>query len=342
MNDHAALPADTRLLVLGSVNQRPEDRSLPREKIEPMQLVAAQGNRGIAFFRGWGEYGLSSLAIHPRDPMRWFVSTGKDLVEVDLQTGRSKPFALTGLLDVHEMDFIDGRLWLSNTGTDEAIAVDVDSQTITQSIVLSLFRGNVWVDHNAITDDGRQGTVEATDRFHINQVFDAMDGSLMALVHHVSGRQFMRRVASKLVKVQGTGGVLDLQTGKGHNLQLTGPHSVRVVGEEYWVCDSGRACVRVFDKNWQPLTTIPTRGWGRGAVVMEVAQGDRLVAIGISATRKRYLHLIPGKQQAPNMVELFDPRKHEPIASRLLDHIEQVNNLYVVTEDQAAALDKLS
>jgi hypothetical protein len=185
------------------------------------------------------------------------------------------------------------------------------------------------------TQEAGDGEVEVIDRFHCNQIFDGFNGELYALVHHVTGKQLIRRIGRKLVKNQGNGGLIDLTTGRGIPLNLSGPHSVEKVGESYWVFDSGRATVNIYDRAWLLHETLSTRGWGRGAGVSESLG---LFYAGVSETRKRYLGMGPKAQRAPNMVRIFSIESREPVKDVEISNIEQVNNVYAISRSTALAL----
>ncbi len=313
------------LVVTGSVNALRLDRRLDRDDLAPVQVFLDGDFQPVPSMQSWGEMGVSSLAWHPARPRHLFVSGGGDLRLVDTDAGTYRDLPVVDLVDVHEMDVIGDQLWIANTGRDEAVAVDPASGAEVRRIALRA---------SAATDEEGPDR-KVVQRYHANQIF-AAGGRLHALVHHVTGRQVIQRVAEKLLKRQGEGGVLDLESGEYRGLHLSGPHSVRVVGDTLWVFDSGQARLRVYDAAWQPLWDAPTAGWGRGAALGAArgGHGGYLFA-GSSPIRKRYLDVIPGAKEGPSTVEAFSIAGRRVAASAVVPNVEQINNLYVM--DRAVA-----
>ena len=220
-----------KLLILGSMSANVADRSGSRKAIKSVQLLSLDGHaQNIPYFDQFGELGISSFAWSER---QWFFSSGKDLYAIDPMSKEVGEIDVADLLDVHEMDVIDRRLWISNTGSDEVIALDAESLLVKARVQL-----------RSLCGIGGGIAEEAIDKFHCNQVFKGLDGELYCLVHHVNGKQFVKRVAAKLIKSQGNGGVVRLRDGKRIGLSLHAPHTVTVVGNEYWVFDSGKCAIR--------------------------------------------------------------------------------------------------
>ena len=163
-----------------------------------------------------------------------------------------------------------------------------------------------------------------------------LDGKLVVLVHHVDGKQIVKYVAQRLVKLQGNGGVIDLRDGRPTPLSLSGPHSIELVGaDEQWICDSRAGVLRVYDREWHERAQIPVRGLGRGVTV---SPGSGLVYVGISAIRKRYLQVIPSSQHSENMIQAFDPQRHALAGETQIPNLETINNVYCVRRDLADRL----
>jgi len=314
---HLRLAPDRALVVVGSLSAKAQDRSLPRSAIRSVQVLTAQGISAAPYFDGMGELGVSSLVFLPGS-QRLLCSTGADLIELDLGHRSRRCVDVEDLVDVHEMTVIGDRVWLANTGRDELVAVDLDGRVVDR-------RGLAQFRRAGQTRGGDD--VEEVNRFHVNQVFEAVDGTLCCLVHHVGGRQLLRRVAARIVKSQGDGGILDVDGAGSHGLGLSGPHSARVVGSEQWVFDSGRSEVVVFDAGWARLATVPTVGWGRGAAV--AADGSTVYG-GMSPVRRRYRPFHSAPTVATPAVEAFDVAGRVSCGHVELDGIEQVNNLYEV------------
>ncbi len=301
----------------GAVNAMRIDRKMSRDDLAPVQVYVDDDFYPVPSMQTWGEYGVSSLAWQPAKPDRLFVSGGDDLRLVDAETGDVRVLPVGDLVDVHEMDAFGDHVWIANTGVDEAVAVDAATGTEAKRIPLRAQE----------SDDSSRA------RYHANQVFEA-DGHLHVLVHHVTGRQVVQRVAEKLLKRQGEGGVLNLDTGDYLSLSLSGPHSVRVVGDTRWVFDSGQARLRIYDQEWQQVGEAPTAGWGRGAAISDAG----FLLGGSSPIRKRYLDVIPGAKEGPSTVEAFDLETRQAVAATVVPNVEQINNLYVMPRQTALRL----
>ena len=147
-----------------------------------------------------------------------------------------------------------------------------------------------------------------------------------ALIHHVSGWQYYRILFEALVKQQGDGGVLNLDTQEVFPLKLQSPHSVRLINGNYWIQDSGDRSVKIFDQKWKLLSTIELGGFGRG----------------ISATRKRYLKVIPTGKYLHNRVVAVDLEKRKTSGEVVIPNIEQVDNVYILDNEILSKFESLS
>lgn len=326
------LPEGHALVVTGSLSGKAQDRTHARGAIEPVQVIDQHGTRPVPFFRSIGELGASAFAFVDRGvghgstlPIVYFTS-GADLLELELEHGSARDHPVGGLVDVHELSHHDGTLYLANTGRDEVVAFSTVEHRVTDRLAMAQFRAG----------GGMPGTPPAmseppaasVDRFHVNQAFRGIDGDLWALVHHAGGKQFLRYVAEKALKVHGNGGVLNLSTGQAVHLGLAGPHSVRCVGSSYWVLDSGRCRAVIFDQHWAPQAIVPTTGWGRGACLSP--DGAHLY-VGMSPIRRRYLPFMAAGSDFVPTVERVDVGSGETTGRVELGGIEQINNVYVVS-----------
>ena len=279
------------LVVLGSLNAKMEDRELQRSEISPLQIISNGEVRPIPFFDSWGELGLSSMTWHPDRPKIIYFSSGKDLIKVDLVKQDIVPFVIDGLMDIHEMTRVDTTLWIANTGHDEAIAFDMASEKVIERIRLAkMHLSGIEIDHRKPSQNDE---LKVADKFHSNQVIDGFGEELFVLVHHVTGKQLVKRIAQKLLKEHGNGGIVDLRSGAAFSLKLKGPHSIRKIRDEYWLMDSGNATINIYTPQWTLKEKIATKGWGRGAAI---SHSLGLFYAGISATRKRYMGLIGKKR----------------------------------------------
>jgi hypothetical protein len=321
----SGLPLDEAeaLVVVGALATKPADRSLERHQINPVQVFTADGVAPVRAL-DCGEFGMSSLVIRPEAGVV-YGSSGNDFFRLDLDDGTVTALAIPDLIDSHEITEIDGTLWIANTGRDEAVAFDLETEAVVR---------RVPVRPAGRSDAAHPG--ETADKFHTNQVVRALDGKLYALVHHVDGKQIVKYVAQRLVKMQGNGGMIELETGRSVPLSLSGPHSVELVrSDEQWICDSRTGVLRVYDRNWLEQAQIACAGWGRG---VSVSPASGHVYVGISAIRKRYLQVIPSSQHSENMVQVFDPAVRKLVGETRVANLETINNVYVVSRETAERL----
>lgn len=336
MNISTLFSTNETLLVFGSLNAKKEDRYLDRSSIYPIQIVFQDSILKLPFFHKWGELGVSSSAYAVKDKPVFYMSTGPDLIELELKNKPSFRYLdIPKLNDVHEMTLIDNLLWLANTGYDEAIAYDIYEHNVVHRMQLKKFSINTHVVSDS--PDYADGA-EEVDHFHCNQLFKGIDGKLYALVHHVTGKQLITRVAKKLLKKQGDGGVIELESGRRHQLWLKSPHTVRIVNGNYWVFDSGNNTLNVYDQNWKLVQKIPTNGFGRGAAL---SVNRDLFYAGISEKRRRYME--EGELPSGNRVQVFNTQDKRCAGEIVIpEGIEQINNVYLVPRNLADGLANLN
>ena len=323
-------PAEA-IVVVGALATKPADRSLERHQINPVQVFTSDGVTPVRSL-DCGEFGMSSLVIRA-DAGVVYGSSGNDFFRLDLADGIITDLGLD-LKDSHEVTEIDGTLWIANTGRDEAIAFDLATEKVTRRVPIRSARGSERAPAPFAAPTSDAG--ETVDKFHANQVTRGLDGNLYVLVHHVDGKQIVKYVAQRLVKMQGNGGVIELETGRPIPLSLSGPHSVEVVGpDEQWVCDSRAGVLRVYDRDWREHAQIPCAGWGRG---VSVSRASGRVYVGISSIRKRYLQVIPTSQHSQNMIQAFDIGGHALVGETVVPDIETINNVYLVGRETAQRL----
>jgi Domain of unknown function (DUF4915) len=320
-----ALPADRALIVTGSLFAHQLDRCLQREQIWPVQVILDGIVRRVPFFDDKGSMGISALAFADdgQIPASIFYSTGADLAEFNPVTGDVVEHPVERLIDVHEMLFDRGAVHIANTGNDEIVSYSPQTRECRRSS-LAPFRSGA----RPAEADGY------VDRFHANQAFRGLDGKLWVLVHHVAGWQRLRRVMGKMLKGQGDGGVINLDENRGVALNLSSPHSVRVVRGEYWVMNSGHHEVNVYSPDWRKLRSFACCGWGRG-----MDANGNVVYGGMSPRRKRYLSIFE-RFDPRCWLQAFDATSGEPLGQVVIQNMEQVNNIYCV--NRAFALSLLS
>lgn len=321
---------DKRILVIGSLNANPADREIKRETIKSMQIIDENNTiLPVNYFNSWGELGMSSMCYHPDDIYTLYIASSNEIFKFQLKEKKIEKLNIPNLTDIHEISMIGNHIWISNTKHDEIVSYDVKENIIRERINLSDFKSNTLEE-----GEGEEG-VEVVDKFHCNLIFEGYEGDLYILVHHTSGRQLMKRIAQKFIKSQGNGGVVNITKRKRYPLNFKAPHSVRRINNQYWAFDSGHFELKIFDKNWNFLRTMDTKGFGRGG---DIDAERNMYYGGVSETRKRYLGLFPGGEAVPNMVQVFSIQDYKLIGSINIPNIEQINNVYCLQKDVAELL----
>lgn len=313
---------DAALVVTGSLAAKEADRTHGRDAIHPVHVVDVGGTRTVEGLDGFGEFGVGALVVAP-DGASALCSDGDRLWSLDLVAGGATELPVRDLVDVHEIEVDGDVLLLANTGRDELVELDAAGRELDR-VPLAGFRAATPAAEGAV------------DRFHANQFLRGPGGRRWALVHHVEGYQLLRKAATKVLKVQGDGGLVALDDGERRALRLTAPHSVTAVGEGWWIFDSGRSEVRRYDGALGHVGTAPTGGWGRGAAVDE-ARG--VVWAGMSPIRRRYLGVVPGPHvDVPCTVEALRASDAASLGAVAIPDVEQVNNVYLVPRSVGDAL----
>ncbi len=311
------IPPDP-IICLGSLNDKIEDRQMRREDVVPFQYFSGTGveNFSLPALNCMSTLGLSSLA-HVGDSI--YITTDSELFKFPIYSSQFIEIPIPGLKDIHEMTVIDGKLWLANTGMNELICYDPQTKDVSERLHLP------EVEKCGDSED-------IVDTYHCNQCFEDNKGELLALVHHVDGKQHMVSTASKVVnklKKQGNGGVINTRTGEVMLKGLKGPHSARVLPDEtYVICDSGFLEICHYDSNWNLINKVSTKGWSRGVDI-----GKEHIYVGVSETRKRYLNLFSGTAGVPNCILVYKIETFRLVHEIVLKAIEQVNNVYIMTPD---------
>jgi hypothetical protein len=338
------------VVVLGSLHAFLQDSKLERSKVRSVQIVLDGEAHHAPFFDPWGERGLISLARHPEQPTILYAATSTKVLKVDLQKQDVVDFEIPNLRDVHELTVIGDVLWIASTQGDEAVSFDISRERVLERVNLAMYGSTPKVTATTAEDDDAWHEDEArelvvderdvVDKFHCNQVFEGFDGDQYALVHYVMGNQLRvtqlaRRVARKVLRRQANGGVINLTTGQAIPLSLKGPHTVRKVRGEYWICDSANSQINVYDPDWNLKEKIPSKGWVRGA---DVSEPLGLYYVGISEFRRRYLAVNPTIHQTPNMVQAISMETKAPVGELELSGVEQVTNVYVFPREVALSM----
>lgn len=299
------------LVAVGSQHAKVADREAPREAIEPLQFHTADGWEPITTWSAVGTLGISALVWDEPTDSVW-IATDDTLWKVTDEAVTR--VAADPLVDIHELRVHGRRLTIASTGMDTVVTVDLDRGEEVGRDVLGAERTD------AVTGAFVKATGR-TERFHANQAFEDRGGRRWALVHHVTGLQVVQEVASRLLKRQGDGGLVSLDGLAPVDLGLSAPHSMRQVGDDWWVLDSGAGTARILDEAWGPIDTMVVGGWGRGATVLP----DGSLAIGISAVRPRYRQRLQDFGDVDNHVAIIDPGTRTVVERVTVPRVDQLN-----------------
>ncbi|MFW6272218.1 MAG: DUF4915 domain-containing protein [bacterium] len=320
------------LLVLGAINVNAEDRYLNISELKPVQIIKDTSLEEIPYFSNKNIYGISSAVMHEKENLFFYSfgysfgnEKGIDIVKINMNNYLINRLSISNLRDVHELKIIDNILWIANTGFDEAVGYDIYKNKVTKRIQLKEI---------PLIFSSEKKVANQNDRFHLNQIFKGLDNDLYALVHHIDGKQEYHN--NEKLKKQGNGGVINLSKNVPIQLNLKSPHSVRLIENNYWVFDSARLKINIYNKEWNFFTSIPTLGYGRGGIYDEQ---NKIFYAGISKIRKRYLKVF--SKQYPNMIQIINTKSRENIENIYLDNIEQVNDLILLDTKQAEVLRQL-
>lgn len=319
------LGTDEKLLIIGSLNANENDRKLSRDSVKSVQYTDNSGIIAeIPFFHSWGALGVSSIVWVPDNRFSFFLTTGTQLFKVNLLESKIEEIQIPKLRGVHELSIIGNILWITNTFYDEIISYDIVKGKLIKRIKLLTAERSV----EFIPESNVDATdTEKINKFHCNQVFETFEGEIYALVHHVTGEQLIKRIAQKIIKSQGNGGVLDINSEKRLRLKLKAPHTVRKINGQYWILNSGHSLLNIYSREWKLIKEVRTAGWCRGADFSSVTEN---YFCGVSAIRSRYA--LPGSTVVPNMVEVFD-LNFKKQSDFIVPDVEQLNNLYIVKND---------
>lgn len=86
---------------------------------------------------------------------------------------------------------------------------------------------------------------------------------------------------------------------------------------------------KIFDKNWKHVDTLKTGGFGRG---VDFSEEENRVYIGLSATRKRYLKVIPTTKYHSNRIFITTIDDRKELDQIPIPNIEQLDNVYILNE----------
>jgi len=312
------------LLILGSQNNNPADQNLDRDEIRPVQILHRDAHsEPVNFFNNWGKVGVSSIAWKKHNRNQLIVSINDELRKLDTKTGKFTKLDIPRIYDLHDIHYLGDSLWISNTEFDEVIEYNTKQENIIRRISLDKFRTQKELQ--------KASEEKVRDRFHCNQVFRNYEGNLCVLIHHVSGWQYYRILLEKLVKNQGDGGVINLDKETVVPLKLQSPHSLRMIDGDYWIQDSGDFSTKIYNSNWELITEIENGGFGRG---VDFSLKKNRVYIGLSATRKRYLKVIPSGGYHLNRILVVDPESKIKMDEIPVYHIEQLDNVYILDENE--------
>ena len=98
------------VLMLGSLNAHIDDRTLRKSDLISAQLFENNSVTPLHYFNGWGESGLSSIDWIPEQANIFYITTGSDLIKLDLVKKTKEELPIDKIKDIHEIkfDFING------------------------------------------------------------------------------------------------------------------------------------------------------------------------------------------------------------------------------------------
>lgn len=310
------------LLVLGALNANEKDRKIEQRNAQLVQFIYKDQIYPVNLFSNWEDIGVSSLCMSNTQDNLLYVTSRNNLYTVDLSSGKISNLNVSGLTDVHEIIYKDGVIWIANTGEDNIIAFNPEIGSIEKKVSLSKFATSEILKENVSSCD-----VDFLDTFHVNQAFFDYNGDMCSLTHHVTGRQIKSKQQSmQWLKKQGNGGILNISKNTTIPLNLRSPHSVRLINNHYYICDSAAFCVRVYNTLFELQKSIGTSGYARG---MDHDPIDELLFVGNSSVRKRYRNLL--RRNIKNNVEAYNLKNHKRILQLNIPNVEQINNVYLLS-----------
>lgn len=320
------------LLVTGSENWNPDDRTLGRAAIRPLQILTTDGIHQVRRLNGLGNHGIRDLVA--LDENRVAITTGHALMALCLDTGEIRIWDLPEAADLHELAATDSGLLAANTGHDEGLVIASDG-SILQRVGIAEFRhaSAQPIAHSRPLGGVLPGGPKPIrdDHFHFNQLAVGHDGHLLAVVHHSTGYRPTVHLRQRLTG-HGDGAVIDIDAGQVHRLGLRAPHSLRTTPDGgYTILDSGRSELVVYGSDWRERHRWSSHGWGRG-----LALGAHLWYAGVSPTRKRYLN--PGEASGTAAVIALDPNTGMQRGRWDLEGVEQVWSVHLVESSLAELL----
>lgn len=314
-------------MVAGALNWKKADRTLTRSQVYPLQVITPDGGVvSLSFFQDWGELGIGAIVWDPAFPLDWYINTGEEIYSFNLESQQKERLPIPHLAGVHDLSLIDGRLWAANTRCDEVVSRGLDEDRVQERMSLGLLN---HPDGTGSRGKNNSAAIELEDKYHCNQIFKDLDGRLCGLVHHTSGKTLIQKVSNHIIKQQGDGGILYLDGSEPRNLGLHAPHSVRLVSGQYWVLDSGKNALRIYNRQWDLVDSVTTGGWGRGAAVSD---DEQLAYIGISATRKRYIGIFKSDWDENTVLE-FNVKPPRLKRRWVIPHVDNINNICIIPEN---------
>jgi len=307
------------VLVCGSANWNKEDRYLSPDQLHP--VVVRSGGQTVVceWFDQFKNPGVGAILFDSESS--FLMTTGFDLIRVDTATGVIEELTVDGLNDVHELTMDGDHILVSNTGTDEVLALTRSTGEVIR-YDLDDFR----------VKSATKSVLFARGHFHLNQAFRTPSDELLVLAHHTDGYRAEIKKKNLLVR-HGSGGIVNVETGWRKNLGLRAPHSVRLVDKDWMVVDSGRSEMVSFDLDWNELSREPLSGFGRGVAITE-----GVIYVGISAIRRRYAAAGDNSQSGLDCIDQLS-RLREFIP---LPMMEQVNSVVALSPMQLTQLQALA
>lgn len=296
------------MIVIGSINKNSIDNTLPRNKLNSFNLILDNKIIHLEKFKDIGKYGINAIATLNKN--EFFYATYDSVFIYNIKKKTSEKLNIPKLGDIHEIDIYNNHLWISNTDYNELVSINLNNNNIKrinlEEIIVRKF----------------------DQKFHVNQIFQNKNNQICCLVHHVDGNQTKRILSGKILKNQGNGGIINIETSKFYNLNLKSPHTVthHKLSKTYFIFDSGNFDLVQFDYDWKKISKLNINGFGRGACLSK--NNPNILYACVSKARNRYLKFFDIEKQNENMVLTIDLNNFKIINSLTVPNVEQLSNIY--------------
>jgi DNA-binding beta-propeller fold protein YncE len=318
-----------KILVLGTLHTKEKDREMERDELKSVQYITENKSTHFEQLSMIGGKGVVSLEVDAGSKQA-YLSTDEQIYHYSYDTGL-RAIKQHNWSDIHEVTMCKNKVYVPNTGRDEVVVISQDTGKVQDIVDLSEYRTN------SLTIGERRE--KQTDTFHIAQVYQCSDGQLFGLVHHCSGVQIKKMLPNRIVKNQGSGGMININTGKSYDLGLKAPHSAIEVEDEVVIFDSANFKARIYDKRWDEVKSFDTSGFGRGA---DLNERTGMLYAGMSKARKRYLKYMPVDTCGKNQIDVIDTDRFDIVRSIKVTNVEQISNVYSISSDELEVVSSMN